>query len=855
MDFKLIPVIVLTQQEDGTFVASGVTYDREGTALAQYCPEWAHPILKVKYQTGANAPISEEEWDAINAKLTRQGRKPLPVSKKFATSIVWDDGTYISGVIGTTSVKDGVVLYVHTDDAKLVYAKFDVFYKKAEDVVRLSRALLADGSTYGYTRTQMRIAIVKKNTVLSNGIVVGDGLAVINQKVFPESTGEIKLGLNDGHYSVYNTCDWENIKEDVTARSEVFKEEMARGDWVKILNAVVMADDPRRAQLLKLCPALWRHPYVGGEALSSKSAVTLGNWMHAPWVETEVKYIIATEKVTGLPAGNWSFHRFPMLLGSNRTVEVEEYTPIPDSVVCGHTSTLTGFWEEGSAFTAKVGGVVVSEMPKGYEDCQVIMCPEDLKMGELVAGTTWNADVTLTVIQKFSRDCIVGMPPELWALVNGDYDSDLGYFTNHKDTPQLFKEIKRISKHGRNFKFKKKSILPYTIENANKVMSNAMAQDMGFATNLRWWWHSLSVRKQTEYMGDVIRTVQGIHARMNVEQEWKGTLIGIDETLSAAVQYQVDSIKNLYCNTRFLHDALCGFQSNMLGITKKNPGYTVNKRSGIAYSVSIPTLLSEMDEDMKALVANNRKYKKTYEYRINIPDICDGTPVQIYKLHRPIIEEIWHKLEMRPNPLPSRNFANWVAPVSPEAHMYAHMLVEKFKRHVSKYEVLRQTGDFNPSNPEDSEQYVSQWVMECKKHAKTYFDGNMMACAKALWRELHQDGTPRKVFGALFDGFFQETCALVAENALTPRAVRCILVGWKDYDKTPADFTCVAQVFSEKGKTIVNPEGHVRMEVAKVDKKDGDRGFSIPAPGMYMVHCELTVSKTAYHAAFEPLVP
>jgi len=844
------PVPVTVKVYDEKFVYTNVKYTIKFHAYGQYIGALEYPLIKRLFPTGVKAPKIDD----------------LPLDVEV-------DGVEYELGPGGTHAKDGELIYISkVDNAKLL-AKFPI--DKAEDTVRMMRAVFSNGSVYGGTRKKhMNVMIVKPGTVI-DGLPYHDGSAAVSPDICPIQGKPIKLGTTSNNFSIWQHLDWDVIKPDVEGvchdqllnDAEFFDPkttihrampEVQTGVVIARLEHI-MDDDSYKRQFLDRCGLLVKHPWFSSGA-GSKTARLCMSQLFAPYVGARDYLAVAFDKWTA-PEGRWVVYRHPVISdGSVRAIHCGPDDALPTDILWGVVGTLTGFWPSGEWFTAKFGGVV-RPLPKGVD---IILCDEDIKIGKRMGDVTLTADAVLTIIQRFDPKAIMGVPFEEGKKMNLDFDGDLINRIDASKMPNIYQNVKDHQDLGVNFKLKLKSNTPWTKRDAARVLLNAMGGSMGWATNLRSWWFSVSKQNRIKMIDKIYDDVVELAASMNLDGKMEPTLECIGGVLQYFVQYMVDSQKNLMCDTSVVYGPAAKLQSHFSMVTVKSPGYTSLKRAmmaGVGMVTNFPSFTYELDEDIIDKIENDSKYRQQWQYKIHVPPACDGVPSHCFMVNREEIYKIWSVVVVNPNPDGPRTFATWV-PTATQADLQGAVeLSDLFYKHLTSFNVAKAHGNINLYNPDDVKMFRNQWQDIVIDFVERRFGGDMMRACIAFWRVTH-DSADSKISGAAFLGFPNEAMTIVTDYAASNKAHQCIIVGVKNLmPKLPAKLIGQCEIISTDGKHWLVPSGHIDGlhercfgYLADVELNEAREGYSWPPEGKYSFTLKIRPSGTAYFGTFEPLV-
>jgi hypothetical protein len=835
---------------DEKFVYTGIEYKIKFAAGPQYLGPLQHPLVKRTFSTGVKAPKIEE----IELNVTIEG---IP---------------YELGELGSTHAKDGELIYNSVVDGDRMRAMFPL--EKAEDSVRMMRALFSNGSVFGGAhKKRMRIMIVKAGTVI-DGMPYHDGSAAASPDLCPIKGKPIKLGTTSNNFSIWQHLDWEVIKPDVEgpchdqlisdleffdSKTVVHRAMPEVGSGVVISRLEhIMDDDSFKRRFLDKCGLLVKHPWFSSGAGSRTARLCLSQ-LFSPYVSAR-DYLAVAWNCWTAPEGRWIVYRHPAISdGSVRAIHCGPDDKLPTDILWGIVGTLTGFWIGGEWFTAKFGGVV-RPLPDGID---MILCDEDIKIGPRMGDITLEADAVLTIIQRFAPSAIMGVPYEEGKLMNLDFDGDLINRVMADKLPNIWGNVKDHMDRSANFKLKLKSNTPWSLREAVRVLLNAMGGSMGWATNLRSWWFSVSERGRLDMIPKIYDDIVELASVMNLDGEMEPTLECVGGVLQYFVQYMIDSQKNMMCDTSVVYGAAAKLQSHFSVVTVKSPGYTSLKRSmmeGVGMVTSFPSFTYELDQDILDKIENDSKYRQQWQYKIHVPPACDGVPAHCFMTNREEIYQIWSRVVVNPNPDAPRIFSTWVPTAAQVDLIAADKLCNLFYLHTMNFSVAKSKGRINLYNPEDVKMFRNQWQDICITFVEKNFGGDMMRACIAFWRVTHDKGDS-KVCGAAFLGFPNEAEVVVTQYASSRRAHHCIVVGVKGLMvNLPESLKGTCEILSTGGKHWIIPDEHIAGlnercfgYLADVDRKESSEGYTWPPEGKYSFKFAIRPSGTAYFAIFEPL--
>jgi hypothetical protein len=789
----------------------------------EYCPSIS-PILMVVLPHGSEAPIL----------------------KTFPDSINFEDEKYLAGILGSTSAKEGRFLYVKEGDSQEIMTRFPTFFKKAEDTVRLARALIPHGEYYGGIHKTMKIQVVEPGTVIA-GHRYEDGSFGFNERNICFNAMPIGLTSTYNHYMILQHLDWDFIEPDVRHLSDALASDASNIDPTRpnvLVNGKrlpVGMDDILKEYFLTLNPQLAKHPWFARGASEATSRFIGGN-AFAPYIQPSCYMAIAGDHWS-LPKGKYIAWRHPVIAeGSVLALDIRKEHPLSTHILGGAVATVTGFWDTDMAFSMKGAGTILDDLG----DIDLVTCNKNIKISKVPAGV-YEVDAVQTILQRFDRNSLLVVPNKDGIKQNLDTDGDLENVAPADDMPRIWANVKAHQDRSDNFKMKGSSDTPWTRENAIKVLLNAAGGDMGWATNLRNWWMSLSTLQREEAIPRIMAPLSELKTMLGLEGDLKHTIEGADAVFRHFIQYEIDSIKNMQCDTARPRVAASKVQSVLLDITDKGPGYTAYKRSGVAFRDIWPKFLSELDPDYVAKAHGDREIRKTWEWKVQIPDSMDGIPVHVFRLHRAALERLWAQVVVNPNPLSPQTFLDWSPMVTNAQLVLGYKLCEAFEAHVAKFDKARQNpnGAFDPSRPADAHIFRTSWQETCKKYAEEHFGGNTRLCAMALWRASH-NSTIRIVVGSAFIGFPDEVAEIVTAWSGSLRSHRCVLIGAKyHFDTIPTLITVKCTVRVEGGRTWIFTDevipGHKDDKIgvcAPLDSKTVREGYSVPIEGEYYLRAE-----------------
>ena len=849
---KPFPVTVKVYDEN--FAYTGIEYKIRFHAIGQYIGALEFPLVKRVFPTGVKAPKVED--------------LPMNVDINIDGVMV----PYELGTLGSMHAKDGEIIYNAVSDGVKIRAKFPI--TKAEDTVRMMRALLPNGTNFGGAhKTHAKIMIVKAGTII-DGMVYEDGSAAVSPEWCPIQGKPIKLGTTSNNFSIWQHLDWDVIKPDVEGvchdqlvqDAEFFdpKQTIHRAlpqveDGVVIARLEhIMDDDSYKRRFLDKCGLLVKHPWFSSGA-GSKTARLCLSQLFAPYVSARDYLAIAHTSWT-CPEGNWIVYRHPVISdGSVRAIHCDPDASLPTDILWGVVGTLTGFWPSGEWFTAKFGGVV-RPLPEGVD---IILCDENIKIGKRMGDVTLTADCVLTIIQRFDPKALMGVPYAEGKKMNLDFDGDLINRICADNLPNIWKNVGEHQDLSVNFKLKTKSNTPWTQKDALRVLLNAMGGSMGWATNLRSWWFSVSKGSRMRLLDHIYDDVVELASVMNLDGALEPTLACVDGVLQYFVQYMIDSQKSLCCDTSVVYGVASKLQSHMGVVTVKNPGYTGLKRSmmdGVGMVTSFPAFTYELDADLLERVENDSKLRQQWQYKINVPPACDGVPTQCFITNREIIFGIWKQVVINPDPDAPRTFSTWVPVPTAVDGIAAQKLCDLFLTHKRNFSVAKAKGRINLYNPDDVKMFRQQWQDMCIDFVDAHFGGDMMRACMATWRVSHDSGQS-VLSGVAFLGF-PEQCDVVVTNYASGRnAHRCVIAGVKNLMVTlPASLKGQCEIISTSGKHWVVPLDKIAGlnercfgYLADVGMHEAQEGYSWPPEGMYDFKFSIRPSGTAYFGVFEPL--
>ena len=835
---------------DEKFVYTGCRYPVQGHAIGVYLGGLEYPLVKRHFATGVNAP----KIDDLPMYVTIGG---VP---------------YELGLLGSTHDKDGVLYYNAVVDGDKIRAKFPL--EKAEDTVRMLRALLSNGRTYGAVHDdKMVVMVVPPGTIIDN-LPYEDGSAAVSDKFCPMKGNAIKLGSTSNNYSIFQGLDWDVIRPDVEKCAESFAFDLEWNDQTHtthrknpdLSSSVVLSrikgkddDDSFKARFLRANPALAKYIWFSNGASAEGARLCLSQ-SFSPYIRAEDFLAIAYHTWT-VPEGYWIVYRHPVISdGSVRAIHCEPGVELPTDIIGGIVGTLTGFHPSGQWFTAKFAGVIRS-LPEGID---MILCQDDIKIGKRLGPITITVDAVLTILQRYTRAACMGVPVEEGKKMNLDYDGDL---INRIDANLIMLIWGNVLEHqdlSSNFKLTEKSDTPWTQRDALRVELNAMGGSMGWATNLRSWWFSVSTQGRQGMIKHIYEDIVALADIMHLDGEVTPTAFGIEGVLQYLVQYMIDSQKNLKCDTSIVYGVMATLQSHFSVVTVKSAGYTSANRSmheGVAFVTSFPKFLYEATEDELFLIENDPKYRKQWQYKMLIPGACDGVPAQCFAINREYTKQVFDITVRNPDPMGSRTFSNWVPMPTNLDGMHAIQLCDLYLNHFNNFERARAKGDVNPYDSEDVNMYRNQWQDECINFANAFFDGDRKRAAHAFWRAICDDGG-YKLSGACFIGFPEECMEIVTSYATTLKAHRCVLVGVQhSMAVLPEKLSGTCEIVNGGGRVWMAPLEdipgmHERFfgHMAEVTLREGREGYSWPTVGKFSYKLNMRQSGTAYDATFEPLI-
>lgn len=849
---------ILFKVFDSLMRPTKIEYRVHNTPLEEYVHNWKHPIIVRRLASGTRAPKADEVQGEY-----KMGRL-----------------TYWAFYIGDTHAKEGRLIYIEKSDAEKLLKVFPNFFKLARQAVYLGSGLLPHGNTYGGKRNKnMRILVLKRGSKYQ-GMDIEDGSFIFDPKTIQQRGTPIKLGPTSNNFSIFQHLDWDKIAPDVRRMAEQLVDLVKNFDHSKLAHGKTVTytdkqgvvhevpglglDDQFKAMFLAINPQLAKHPWFVRGA-SSGTARWIASHAYAPYVSMSCYLAVAFEKWT-LPKGKFIGYRHPVIAGASlHAMTVRKVVKLPDAVKGGAVARATGFWRDGEAFTMKGAGVIMP-LPDGID---MVVCEDNIKIGRrLASDTVLEADCMVTIIQRYAKSALLGVPYKDFAKMNGDYDGDLVNILPANDIPLIYDNVKLHEKDGVNFKLPRKNADPWSRENVKKLLMNAMSSNMGWATVL----HSLYLAKPQAEREALVEKLYPLCQDLAIAMGLSGKAEPSVDTCLAILQYyvqfNVEAIKNVDCDVLATYTAAARIQSLLVSwIGIKQPAWLSMRRAmeaGVMFQTSFPQYLDEMDPDVKTKLESSSKFKRQWAWKISGVEIAGSVPDECFRLNRAPLAQLWDEVVENPDPYAPYTYVPWVEPISLSQEKLGNELCDLFEQHIAVFEVARTQGNINLFDPEDVAIFRNQWRDICLQFADEHFNGDEELCARVLWRTSHERGENR-LTGATFLGFPEEAKKIVVKWSGSINAHHCIIAGFKNMEifkkgYLPNELQGTCKLITIEGKTCVRPIEPIRHHgerlfgyIADIEKGESQQGLSIPPDGTYSYKFKIRKSGTAYYATFDPI--
>ncbi len=820
-----------------------LTYDVKGTAIKYFIPDFNEVLVK-QFIAQSGTPSLDDLLQPVHH----------------------DGHTYLPNYLGSTSAKSGNVYYVREEDAPKLLATFPELYQYRDDVYRQMRALAPHGETYGYVEGKIRVKIVPEGTVVHD-IILMDGHSVVESDFVPRWGNAIELRATFNHFNVWHRMKWAVIEPAVIETTKRIREDIANGEFDDLVTVIMRLglEDELRQRFISVAPQLARHPFfrdnvseIGGRIMASNStAPYISNGDEAIGDFMAVPYYALT-----LPLGEkFLIGRQPVI--SPRSIAAVEGSGalLPNIVRGAVVYTFTGKTSEGKLISIKAAATMLD----AKLGADIVTCDKNVKIGHCV-DVTLDCDGVFTIIQRFAVSSLLGIPWDMLKAMNGDGDGDL-IFVIHCLLYMMpfWEEAQRLSKKGKLFKFPKaKEKVAWTPTSAMQMIRNNMLSDMGWSTMLQFWYWSMGEDFMRDTAEELYPFALGIWNAMGMREDPpKCSVEGIDQILTLFIQYNIDAQKSIWCDPERTRRAAAKFQSKILRLMgNHSSGYTAFKR-GKAYRTTGTCFVSELDPAFVAAVELDSKLKQTWTWKMAIPDSIDGVPVKIYRLVRDDIGALYKKFASHSNdPLDHRTFASWAPDPGKEFLDHGYLLTAMYRKHISRMEAARQTGDFHPELHEETHVFRMKWQETVNKYLRdNQLEDKRMFVAQGLWRASHLQ-PEQDLSGAVFVGMTEEAYATAQGWKDGIAMCRCILIGvkamWQDHGLTPPSILDnKVEVFVENGLTyVMMTDGTAKgmiLKCAAVDNKTVKLGYRHPQEGLYHMKADILPVSTAFSAAFEPI--
>jgi hypothetical protein len=342
------------------------------------------------------------------------------------------------------------------------------------------------------------------------------------------------------------------------------------------------------------------------------------------------------------------------------------------------------------------------------------------------------------------------------------------------------------------------------------------------------------------------------------------SLKAVDDILQYHVQYHVDAIKNVNCDTYRVSGIEAKITSILSVATGKIPGHLTWRRgigAGVTFKKVFPQFLDDMDPLVLSKTKADTKAKRHFAWRMQMTNQANGMATMCFKENKEPLEWMFESMLRRENNLVgTRMYSVWAPLCSGPDYKVAEELLDEYRKHVIRFERLRTLGTVSVGSPEDMKMYREQWRDICAQWANERFGGNRTRACVALWRASHDSGEDR-VVGACFAGFTDETEVIVKNYSGSLMANRCIVIGVsKLIPSLPKMLKGKCELITIEGLVCIRPIDEIpelkeRLfgHIAEVKGKEIEEGMSIPEDGEYQFTMTLRPSGTAYFAVFEPI--
>jgi len=677
-----------------------------------------------------NTPLSHFYPEDMLAVVYWLSDKKKPDVTMVQTPITVDGVSLMGDKMWGSAIKKGYGLLVQRD-----YGLETGMFKHIRDGVRGNRWMLADGLYGAMVADGLKVKVVPEGAITGKRRLNSDGFGYISRTAADALwNGHDKIKSNGSReaFQFWSQFPWEKIADEVVPY--ILQDMLEVSDPASFaFNSNSPAIEEKRP-FIEADDAMELHPYTtnafGRDAAdmyrrAAGTVKTNAHWKVAvPALCAEA--VLMVESI---------MYRFPIddfaavKLVAAAALAADEAKRIAEMEVVQFSLSGLDFFASGCL------GVLDDDEMEGAD---IILCSENIKLATdmkraKAPGMKVLDNIVLCATQWYAAGSAMGLNPEFWKKMGGDFDGDLVFHFDVEQETRSFRSVAQaVSEFPETTTYKiKKSRFPIADEDRRaEMIVNNMNNIVGFASNVR----------ETVFMVD--------------DQEDLARRLGFDDTaalflkLNRYIKFGTDGFKTFALEDEGravtmnqLEKQLGVLQSNIITVLGMMAPETGWKRSDWAFRRDVPDVVEQGQEPPRD---NDRK-------RLAVHPWMHGTVQEIAKIALPNIKAaIGTPIESRP----LTHYRPWAGEVDEGLYAAAHELQLKFNARIHR---------LNWQWSEQVEAFKLWWRSEINDFiAETGY--NRFDVARALWNVAHSTRSTAAGAGSIFMGMPEEALRIIREK-------------------------------------------------------------------------------------------
>ncbi len=607
---------------------------------------------------------------------------------------------------------------------------------KSEDGQRAGRAYTPN-AMYGAGRGTTRIYIAKKGELIAGRHPVDDGFGYASTSyvaIMRNKTTGIQLGQVRDNFHMTQRLAWSpELAKETLPHIAIAINDLTDGTKLIRSNRVKMDD---KETLVSLDAQMLLHPFVANHlnqksqeyAVRAATSIPMAGKYRVA-VPTTVPYD-TVNRLGGIASLLKAIiGRYPMDSNNSETavqpipadhdLVVSEIARIAAMAVIQYTLYCHKFFAKG-----QVGMLTDAEMIIRGNQYDLVLCEEDIKMAVIgVTKTRQLQQITIDayfgMTMYYQPGNAVGVNPELWKHMGGDFDGDGIIIVNCAFRPALWDTCRALLP-GMSDKLNKTNTDFETSGDKRIDMilkSRICAKIVGYATNVMATTFAVKNRKALAY--ELGKTLGNQESKLD-----------LDWWLNFWVKVGTDGFKT-DVNVDQAYKALSIVQGQLSDLLGGGAPWCGWHKDPMVFKHTVPVFYFEKD-------ATHERGMTKEEARTCVPATMDGTVVDILRITLPQMHEF---LTIGIDAKPLSHFKYWALRVSDELNESAIGIQRKYGGRASAT---------NWTDPDSIDQFKVWYRTVLVEYDDLWQKYTRLERASAIWQVAHSSQAAHNGAGAIF---------------------------------------------------------------------------------------------------------